>query len=94
MRVCMECFRRFEFAKMCLNCGGATTEMPTATIACPTCGGEGRIYKSRWGGNDPDVEDVGQCEECDGDGTVEEEIDPDEDWWEEAEKASLSKSPP
>jgi DnaJ-class molecular chaperone len=37
-------------------------------IPCQTCGGEGRIFKSRYGGNDPDVWDAGQCETCAGSG--------------------------
>lgn len=34
---------------------------------CPSCGGEGHVYKSRYGGNDPDVWEV-TCESCDGSG--------------------------
>ena len=37
-------------------------------LYCPTCGGEGRLYKSKYGGNDPDVWDAGKCEACDGTG--------------------------
>ena len=39
-----------------------------APLTCPTCAGEGRIYKSKYGGNDPDVWDAGPCEDCGGDG--------------------------
>ena len=39
----------------------------TALICCNECGGEGRILTSR-GGTDPDVRDLGPCEECDGSG--------------------------
>ncbi|HET6198246.1 MAG TPA: hypothetical protein VFE12_20955 [Acetobacteraceae bacterium] len=35
---------------------------------CEGCGGEGRIFKSRYGGNDPDVWDAGRCEACEGTG--------------------------
>lgn len=36
-------------------------------IACENCE-DGRIIKSRWGGNDPDTWDAGPCPECDGTG--------------------------
>lgn len=39
-----------------------------AILPCETCGGEGRKYKSKYGGNDPDVWDAGQCESCEGSG--------------------------
>lgn len=35
---------------------------------CLTCGGEGKLYTSRYGGNDPDVWPTGPCEACDGTG--------------------------
>jgi len=37
-------------------------------LYCESCSGEGRIYKSRYGGNDPDVWDAGQCPSCKGSG--------------------------
>ena len=37
-------------------------------LPCVTCGGSGRIMKSKYGGNDPDVWDAGPCEACDGSG--------------------------
>lgn len=37
-------------------------------LACIKCGGEGRKYQSRYGGNDPDVWDAGPCEACNGSG--------------------------
>ena len=37
-------------------------------LPCSKCGGEGRIFKSKYGGNDPDVWDAGQCDICEGDG--------------------------
>ena len=40
----------------------------TRTLACSECGGEGRIWASRYGGNDPDVWDAGPCEACAGTG--------------------------
>lgn len=36
--------------------------------SCQKCAGEGRIYTSRYGGNDPDVWPVGQCDVCEGSG--------------------------
>lgn len=39
------------------------------TIECQICSGEGSIYASRHGGNDPDVYRVGPCEECGGSGS-------------------------
>ena len=39
-------------------------------IACEHCE-EGRLIKSRWGGNDPDTWDAGPCEECGGTGEIE-----------------------
>ena len=38
-------------------------------LSCPNCNGEGRIFKSKYGGNDPDVWDAGKCETCDGSGS-------------------------
>ena len=35
---------------------------------CDTCGGEGQMYTSRYGGNDPDVWPTGVCPECRGTG--------------------------
>ena len=37
-------------------------------LPCPKCGGEGRKWESRYGGNDPDVWDAGPCEACNGSG--------------------------
>lgn len=39
------------------------------SLFCWKCQGEGRIFESRYGGNDPDVWDSGACEACDGSGT-------------------------
>lgn len=39
-------------------------------LPCLKCGGEGRVFKSKYGGNDPDVWDAGQCEECEGSGSA------------------------
>ncbi len=39
-----------------------------AMLPCIKCQGEGRIFKSKYGGNDPDVWDAGQCEACEGSG--------------------------
>lgn len=38
----------------------------TIRVLCEACGGEGKIYTSRYGGNDPDVWPIGPCPECDG----------------------------
>lgn len=39
-------------------------------LPCAKCSGEGSIYASRYGGNDPDVYRVGPCEECGGSGNM------------------------
>lgn len=39
-------------------------------LSCAKCSGEGSIYRSRYGGNDPDVYRVGPCEECGGSGNM------------------------
>ena len=50
------------------------------TVECEACGGEGRLYRSRYGGNDPDVWDAGLCPECHGTARVEIASEPaDED---------------
>lgn len=45
-------------------------------VPCEACGGEGRLLKSRYGGNDPDVWDAGPCPVCEGDGRMEVEVEP------------------
>lgn len=35
---------------------------------CARCGGEGKLYTSHHGGNDPDVWPTGECPACDGSG--------------------------
>lgn len=37
-------------------------------LPCSKCQGEGRIFKSKYGGNDPDVWDAGKCDACEGSG--------------------------
>ncbi|MBB4347991.1 hypothetical protein [Aliirhizobium cellulosilyticum] len=37
-------------------------------LTCSTCNGEGAIFKSRYGGNDPDVWRDRECEACNGSG--------------------------
>ena len=37
-------------------------------LTCTKCAGEGHIYKSQFGGNDPDVWPAGKCDACDGGG--------------------------
>ena len=39
-----------------------------ALLPCSKCGGEGREFKSKYGGNDPDVWDAGACTACEGSG--------------------------
>ena len=39
------------------------------TLTCTDCGGEGQVYRSKFGGNDPDGWLV-RCAYCDGQGTV------------------------
>lgn len=39
-------------------------------LTCPKCAGEGQIYTSRYGGNDPDVWPTGECPECKGSGSA------------------------
>lgn len=41
---------------------------PGSPTACENCGGEGKIFTSKHGGNDPDVWPVGACEFCEGSG--------------------------
>ena len=36
------------------------------TQLCSHCGGEGQLYTSRYGGNDPDVWPIGKCPVCEG----------------------------
>jgi hypothetical protein len=38
---------------------------PPLTIICPDCAGEGSLYTSKFGGNDPDVWRTGPCHRCD-----------------------------
>ena len=38
------------------------------TLFCAKCSGEGSIYASRYGGNDPDTYRIGPCEDCGGTG--------------------------
>jgi hypothetical protein len=35
-------------------------------LNCMHCGGEGKLYTSRYGGNDPDVYATGECPACNG----------------------------
>lgn len=42
-----------------------------AKLFCSKCGGEGSLYGSRYGGNDPDVWRTGKCDACDGSGDEE-----------------------
>ena len=39
------------------------------TLTCDDCGGDGSVYRSKFGGNDPDGWLV-RCAYCDGEGTV------------------------
>ena len=37
-------------------------------LPCSKCSGEGSLYASRYGGNDPDVWRAGECDACSGSG--------------------------
>lgn len=39
-------------------------------LTCTKCQGEGSLYTSRYGGNDPDVWRTGECPECKGSGNA------------------------
>lgn len=41
-----------------------------AILACTKCQGEGSLYTSRYGGNDPDVWRTGECPVCEGSGNA------------------------
>ena len=41
-----------------------------AILPCTKCGGEGTLYTSRHGGNDPDVWPIGTCDACGGSGNA------------------------
>lgn len=40
-------------------------------LTCPKCAGEGQLYTSRYGGNDPGVWPTGECPACKGSGNAE-----------------------
>lgn len=42
--------------------------MTTRYITCTECDGEGSLYASKYGGNDPDVWRTGECTKCRGTG--------------------------
>lgn len=48
--------------------------MNLCTIQCPDCGGFGKVFVPRRGGNDPDGREI-ICERCAGEGAIEEEAD-------------------
>ncbi len=54
----------------------ADCESRPVTAICENCGGEGRLFESRYGGNDPDVWDVGPCPACEGTGYADHESEP------------------
>ena len=39
-------------------------------LCCSKCGGEGSLYASKYGGNDPDVWPTGTCDACEGSGSA------------------------
>jgi len=57
----------------------ALPEAREAKTTCEKCGGEGTLYKSKYGGNDPDVWPIGKCDDCEGSGEVELETDMERD---------------
>ena len=46
---------------------------------CEHCGSEGKLYTSRYGGNDPDVWPIGDCPVCEGTGGALVEVEPVEE---------------
>jgi DnaJ-class molecular chaperone len=61
---------------------GAETNAPIDEVIkmpCEHCGGEGQLYTSRYGGNDPDVWPVGECPTCEGTGYALYETEPVEE---------------
>jgi hypothetical protein len=42
-----------------------------SALPCSRCGGEGKLYDSKYGGNDPDVWCTGACPVCEGGGSQE-----------------------
>jgi DnaJ-class molecular chaperone len=77
---CENCIGMAEYGCYCQSQGaiapGGPAAPKTVRVLCEACGGEGRIYKSKWGGNDPDVWDAGQCPACEGTAYVEVEAEP------------------
>ena len=53
--------------------------LPVTLQLCEACGGEGKLYTSRYGGNDPDVWPVGECPACEGTGYALYETEPVEE---------------
>jgi hypothetical protein len=45
---------------------GGLLETDIVIEICEYCGGEGQLYTSRYGGNDPDVWPIGPCPACEG----------------------------
>lgn len=57
--------------------GAASDPAPSVIVQpCERCGGEGQLYTSRHGGNDPDVWPNGECPVCDGTGRALLEAEP------------------
>lgn len=54
--------------------------LPVTRQICGHCGGEGMLYTSRYGGNDPDVWPTGECPVCEGIGYALFETEEVEEW--------------
>lgn len=50
--------------------------MTKIRVLCEACGGDGGVWTSRYGGNDPDVWRTGDCPICEGTAYVEVEAQP------------------
>lgn len=66
---CENCIGMAAHGCYCKAMGAIGPDGPLKTsvrVLCEACGGEGRRYTSRYGGNDPDVWDAGPCQACEG----------------------------
>lgn len=69
---CADCIGMHEHGCYCKAMGALQPGGPLPSedrplfVPCEVCGTEGRIFTSRYGGNDPDVWDAGPCPVCHG----------------------------
>jgi hypothetical protein len=66
---------------------------PRMTMECEPCGGEGRLWRSKHGGNDPYVWDAGGCPDCGGKGCVTVNAAAELEEWEEEFRADAPEPP-